>query len=332
MIYERHSVRDDFKNNIIQPVFDIPPLSKKDEEFRSITSDMVNNVKPYYLVSNYGRIYNIDSQTFINGYSDKNGYNRVVLRLSNRERGISQGVHRLMLLAFDGIPENKDMVPNHIDGIKNHNVLSNLEWATPAENAQHALKTGLHDTYDENSPNNKLTENQVRQICKLIESGKYHDTEIAKMFNVSYTNISDIHNGVIWGWLSKDYDMSIKTPAKKFLEKDIRNICEDIASGKLYIYEIAKKYNTSEAEIIAIKAGKIWKDVSKDYDFSNPKKKIYTDKTIREICEYLLTGVYSYKEISDELDVPSNLVRNIANGNTHRDIAKEYGIIDKDIV
>lgn len=327
MIYERHSARDDFKSGIIQPVFDIPPLSRKDEKFMAITSDMVDNIKPYYLVSNYGRVYNIDSQKFINGYYDKDGYNRVVLRLSNRDRGISQGVHRLMLLAFDGIPDNKDMVPNHIDGIKNHNELINLEWVTPIGNAQHALKTGLHDTYGENSPNNKLSEDQVRQICKLIESGKYHDTEIAKMFNVSYTNISDIHNGVIWGWLSKDYDMSVKTPAKKFLEKDIRNICEDMASGKLYVKDIAKKYNTSEAEITAIKSGKIWKNISKDYDFSNSKKKVYSDKIINDICNHLSTGAYTYKEISDELDVPFSLVYSIASGKTHRDIAEKYNVL-----
>ena len=32
----------------------------------------------------------------------------------------------------------------------------------------------------------KLTEKEVREICELIQSGKYFDTEIAKMYNIKY--------------------------------------------------------------------------------------------------------------------------------------------------
>ena len=54
---------------------------------------------------------------------------------------------------------------------------------------------GLHKMNGINNPNNKLSEQEVHEICKLIETGEYYDTEIAKMYNVSYANISDIHNG-----------------------------------------------------------------------------------------------------------------------------------------
>lgn len=47
-----------------------------------------------------------------------------------------------MGIAFIPNPENKPTI-NHIDGIKNHNMISNLEWATHSEQNYHAYRTGL---------------------------------------------------------------------------------------------------------------------------------------------------------------------------------------------
>lgn len=52
--------------------------------------------------------------------------------------------HRLVALTFLEKHPDKDTV-NHIDGNKSNCCLSNLEWATPSENSQHAVDTGLND-------------------------------------------------------------------------------------------------------------------------------------------------------------------------------------------
>jgi len=71
-------------------------------------------------------------------FNKHNGYNMVWI---DRKR---KYIHRLVAEAFinNDNPENKIYV-NHLDGNKTNNNVSNLEWCTPKENSQHAVKTGL---------------------------------------------------------------------------------------------------------------------------------------------------------------------------------------------
>ena len=94
-----------------------------------------------YIASSEGRIFSLTLDRYLLGSVNGRGYVHVTLR-DDQGRKKYRDVHRLIALAFLPNPENKRTV-NHKDGDKTNNRLSNLEWATHAENLQHAYDTKL---------------------------------------------------------------------------------------------------------------------------------------------------------------------------------------------
>lgn len=69
------------------------------------------------------------------------GYPQVLLSHAP-DRPKTRMVHRLVAIAFLGYgPEGSEC--NHKDGVKTNNRVENLEWVTPKENSQHAVRLGL---------------------------------------------------------------------------------------------------------------------------------------------------------------------------------------------
>ena len=72
------------------------------------------------------------------------GYMMIQLYRDGRRKAVT--IHRLVALAFINNPMNYQQV-NHIDGNKNNNDVTNLEWCTPQYNARHAWDNGLIKAY-----------------------------------------------------------------------------------------------------------------------------------------------------------------------------------------
>lgn len=100
-------------------------------------------IAPKYIKGASG--YSVSENGFVSGKRMitagvlKDGYRLVKIE------GMGYRVHRLVAQMWIENPENKSMV-NHIDGNKQNNRLTNLEWVTPAENSQHAIDCGLKST------------------------------------------------------------------------------------------------------------------------------------------------------------------------------------------
>ena len=101
-----------------------------------------------------------------------------------------ESMHRLLMLTYVPNPYNKLHV-NHIDGDKTNNHYGNLEWATPQENAQHAVAMGLK-TFDS-------LYKEVHQYCCITGDyiASYAADAIAdKVTGVAKQNISKVTLGL----------------------------------------------------------------------------------------------------------------------------------------
>ena len=126
----------------------------------------------------------------------KGGY--LKLRLWKNSRYKHFLVHRLIALTFLGPCPPKHEV-NHKDGNKANNFINNLEYVTPKENTNHAVRSGLfNDRKGEKSVRSKLTNKQVIEIRKKHIPYKYSTVKIAKEFNVCPSTIGSIIRYTSW--------------------------------------------------------------------------------------------------------------------------------------
>lgn len=122
---------------------------------------------------------------------DTNGY--VSVTLSGQR---SYRVHRLVAEAFIPNPENKPEV-NHIDGNKQNNNVSNLEWCSHSENNIHAYrvlgkKSHLEGKLGKNNPFSK----RVLQIKDGKIIAEFYGTgEASRQTNIGQDSICRCCNG-----------------------------------------------------------------------------------------------------------------------------------------
>lgn len=117
----------------------------------------IKGYEGFYQISNFGRVKSCERKVWYKkGYWRKNkgkilrlsengkdkscNYLRVHLSKGNKSENLF--VHRLVAEHFIEKKSGCDFV-NHIDGDKQNNHASNLEWVTPKQNKMHAVYTGL---------------------------------------------------------------------------------------------------------------------------------------------------------------------------------------------
>ena len=170
------------------------------EEFRSIKS-----YENYYEISNHGRVRSLYGRykdcEFKKPYLRKDGY--VVINLIKDKRQKTFYLHRLVAEHFIENDDNLKTEINHIDGDKQNNSHSNLEWCTSVENKCHAYVAGLTKRGSARA-SSKLSEEHVKSIPGLIKDG-CSIKQISTIFGVSTTSIHHILKGRNFGYLNLDF-------------------------------------------------------------------------------------------------------------------------------
>lgn len=166
--------------------------------------------KGWYEVSDLGRIKRIKAGA-------RNTKAGRILRLSANSKGYilvhlsrlgcrkTFRVHRLMLMAFVGLPK-PGQESNHKNGIKADNHLDNLEWLTSSENELHKFRILGLSNKGEQQGQSKLKNQNIPVIRQLLAERKLTQAAIGGMFNISPSVIYNIKDGKAWTHIKRETD------------------------------------------------------------------------------------------------------------------------------
>jgi hypothetical protein len=170
---------------------------RRDEQIRQLIANGGVFLKDYpaYIVFENGDVYSTLNRKVakLKPGTKPAGYRFVRLSVTNRTEKYEM-IHRLVAKTFIPNPMGYDEV-NHIDGDKNNNHVSNLEWCTSKMNHMHARVSGL---IKNNVSRLGLSCSELLQI--FHSEGRYRD--IGDEFGVSAQTVCNIKRGKgCYSWL-----------------------------------------------------------------------------------------------------------------------------------
>ena len=111
-----------------------------------------------YQVSSWGRVRSANG--ILKPYKNKKGYLKIGLTKDGKSH--KKRVNRLVAMAFIDNPNELPFV-DHIDGNKENNHVSNLEWTDRSRNVKHSFDTGLKRPH-------RWTETERKQISDKVKA------------------------------------------------------------------------------------------------------------------------------------------------------------------
>lgn len=152
---------------------------------------------PNYSVSSSGSVRNDNRMSLLKPTTNHKGYLYVVL--SKDGKTTTKKIHRLVAESFIDNPDNKPQV-NHIDGNKQNNDVSNLEWCTNQENQDHFWRVIKNKQYKKRPINRRsyaLSENpRARKVLRVNDNKVYNClTEAALDSKTTESLISQVCRG-----------------------------------------------------------------------------------------------------------------------------------------
>ena len=163
---------------------DIQKLRESDElelypgvEFWKPIAELSNR----YCISNLGRIKNSKNK-IIKIQRSKNGYSIFTFNVYGEK--VTLYIHHLVMQYFGSKQPKGKSQRDHIDGNKDNNMISNLEWVTAGENQKRAYNLGLR------RPTNSKKVQQIDVASATIINIFSSITEAALLTGISRSTIS----------------------------------------------------------------------------------------------------------------------------------------------
>lgn len=179
-----------------------------------------DNQETNYSVSDIGEIKN-DITNKLLKLSIQQGYYHVNLSINKKSKRFR--VHRLVAEAFIPNPENKPYV-NHIDGCRSNNNVNNLEWCTPMENTQHAVKTGLmKPTREKSVIQYDMDGNKIAEYISISEAARQTNSLAEKIVACCQFKRRS-HNNFQWRYKQDESDKLSKIDVRITAPKKVAQI------------------------------------------------------------------------------------------------------------
>ncbi len=124
----------------------------------------------------------------------KGKYFQVSVRCSETKLFLIRGVHRLICMAFYGLPKPDDTA-SHQDGNSFNNHPDNLRWESMSKNHRRKILHGTDDCGFRNS-RASISEDELRDIRALLKEGKMTHKQIGFKIGVQRAFISKIATGL----------------------------------------------------------------------------------------------------------------------------------------
>jgi hypothetical protein len=148
-----------------------------------------------YFASRDGHIYS-NRRGFLHKITERlhKGYLHVNINTGFTKATVKkEPVHKLILLAFKGLPKLNPFVRRHLDDNKRNNDIKNLSYGSNKQNYLDWIRNG-NAKEGEQDLASKLTDQEVLTIRKLLLRGE-KQVYIARLYNISQKHVSDIKLG-----------------------------------------------------------------------------------------------------------------------------------------
>lgn len=260
---------------IFEPIYEERFHYPFEEIFKDITDISVPMIAPWYMISNFGRIWHKYLNEFLNINIDSKGYSYkpFTTRESNLKTSIAR-IHRVVMMEFNYIPGCENLQVNHIDGNKMNNLITNLEWCTASENMLHCARI----LGKKNMPKSDYyTVNLVNNICQDLVEKILSEKEIAQKYNVPTHYVESISARRISKEICDKYDFGNRK--NRLTDDQVKEICNYYVNNphngfdRNFYAEIINKMgfdnkNINDAEMFRnIYNKKTYKSIVKDYDW-----------------------------------------------------------------
>lgn len=182
----------------------------------------------------------------------------------------------------------------------------------------------------EQTHNSKLTKEEVELIKHYLKTTDLTTLEIAEKLGgkIDRSTVSDINCGDTYFSPSETYPIRLTKQSRNLSKEEVFEIYDLLKTG-LSFSDIAKQYTISVTSISNINRGLIHKFLEESNYPVSDVKFVHMDKIlITNIVTMLRDTDLSQQQIADTLEVKRENVKNINNGNHHKEILKELGYIE----